>query len=71
MDKLTEHLEEYFHRLDIINDAIDYSLDYLNDHCDDEGFSFYYKIVWENDKFRFSATRRYETLVSCQLSIDG
>jgi hypothetical protein len=69
LEKFIEHLEKYFHRLDIVNDVDDYSLDYLNNHKDDEGFSSYYKIVWENDKYRFSAARKYQTLVIIQYEI--
>lgn len=62
--RFVEHLEKYFQRLDVITQNEDeYHHDYLNDNIDEDGFSSYYNIAWENKKYRFNAIRRYESLV--------
>lgn len=63
--QFTEHVEKYFQRLDLIkeDENEDYYLDILNDQEDENGFSSFYVIYWENDQYRFRASRKYNTSV--------
>jgi hypothetical protein len=60
-----DHIELYLNRLDIIkDDPIEGQvIDILNDKKDEEGFKSYITITWENDKHRFTATKRYTSQV--------
>lgn len=65
VEQFTEHVEKYFQRLDRIKEKDDKGnyLDILNDQKDENGFSSFYVIYWENDQYRFRAKRRYNTMV--------
>lgn len=65
VEQFTEHVGKYFQRLDRIKEKDDDGnyLDILNDQKDENGFSSFYVIYWENDQYRFRAKRRYNTMV--------
>lgn len=64
-ERFKAHLEIYLKRIDIIkaNPVEGTVFDFLNDKKDKDGFSSYYTIVWENDQHKFTATKRFTSLV--------
>lgn len=59
-DRFQQHVLKYLKRLDLIKETKDQiTTDFLNDQePDEEGFTSYYMVVWENDEHEFTAFKR-------------
>lgn len=63
--RFRDHFKCYSERIDIIHrDPINGEVfDFLNDKRDQEGFSSFYTIIWENEEHKFTGTKRCESFV--------
>jgi hypothetical protein len=64
-ERFEKHLERYIERIDIVHRDTNKGevFDFLNDKEDQDGFRSFYTITWENDKHKFTATRRFTSQV--------
>lgn len=63
--RFVKQIEIYLQRIDIIKktDEEDIVFDFPNDKEDQDGFVSYYTITWENDIHKFTATKRFTSMV--------
>ena len=64
-ERFKKHLKRYIERIDLVHpDPIKGEVfDFLNDKEDQDGFRLYYTITWENDKHKFTATKRFISFI--------
>jgi len=59
-NRFQKHIENYLQRIDIIRKDSENGVvfDFLNDIEEQDGFSSYFTITWENEYHKFTATKR-------------
>jgi len=64
-ERFQKHIERYIERIDLVHRDPNKGevFDFLNDKEDLDGFRSYYTITWENDKHKFTATRRFTSQI--------
>jgi hypothetical protein len=65
LKKFIKQIFQYLERIDVIHEDPNDStvFDFLNDKADKDGFQSYFTITWENDIHKFTATKRFTSLI--------